>query len=416
VDDLAGVDERRDQTREALSFPVGGSVAPGFETVREAFVEAQRADEGGAQLCVYRDGQVVVDLWAGRDTVNDRPYTDETIAVLMSCTKGAVAAAAQMLAERGQLDFDAPVARYWPAFAQNGKADVRVRELMAHSAGLMGFEPESGIGATALLDWDRCVGALETMAPLWSPGAAYLYHFITYGILVGEVIRRVSGKTVGRFFADEIAGPLKLDIWIGLPEGQEHRRAPHFKTGPQVTVEQWRALLAGLGVDVEARLPRTLVNTLATTDAFIDLANSSRTARAVEIPAGNGVGDARSLARMYAALIGEVDGVRLIGEAAMERARTSQTAGLGPPAELANLPRPANPQAFGLGFELPSTGVPMLGAGAFGHSGAGGRLGFAHPETGVAVGYVCNTMLNSPAGPDVRWVGWTQALQEAVRR
>jgi CubicO group peptidase (beta-lactamase class C family) len=411
---LSDVDGVQAETDKAPPFAVGGAVAPGFEGVREAFVEAQRADEGGAQLCVFRHGQVVVNLWAGRDKISDRPYTDETIAVLMSCTKGAVATVASMLAERGLLDFDAPVARYWPGFAQNGKADVRVRALMAHSVGLMGFEPEAGIGAVELMDWSRCVGALETMEPLWPPSSAYLYHFITYGVLVGEVIRRVSGKTVGQFFAAEIAAPLKLDMWIGLPEAEAHRRAPHFKTGPKITVEQWRTMFAGMGVDPEARLPRTLIDTLTLTDAFINLANSSPKALQVEIPAGNGVGDARSLARMYAALIGEVDGVRLIGAAAMERARTSQTAGLGPPAEFASMPRPAQPQAFGLGFELPSTGNPMLGTGSFGHAGAGGRLGFAHPESGVAVGYVCNTMLNSPAGPDARWVDWTRALHEAV--
>ena len=168
--------------------------------MREAFAQAQKADTGGAQLCIYRDGRKVVDLWTGHDRINNRPYTDQTLAIMMSCSKGAVATAAHMLSERGLLDLDAPVTKYWPEFGHAGKADVPVSYLLSHRVGLSGFEPGSGIGPRELLDWKKSTSALAAMAPLWPPGTAYMYHAVTYGYLVGEVIRRVSGKTPGKTF------------------------------------------------------------------------------------------------------------------------------------------------------------------------------------------------------------------------
>src|SRR5262249_143431 len=161
-------------------------------------------------------------------------------------------------------DFDAPVARYWPEFAAAGKGDIRVRHLLSHSAGLMGYEPESGIGASDLLDWQRATEGLARMEPLWEPGTAYFYHFVTFGFLVGEVGQGVSGKSVGRFLADEVARPLKIDMWIGLPEAEEDRVAPHFSRLPAITEEQWRALLGGAGIDLTTRLARTVLYTFRT--------------------------------------------------------------------------------------------------------------------------------------------------------
>ncbi|MFI4933173.1 MAG: serine hydrolase domain-containing protein [Caulobacterales bacterium] len=395
------------------TLPAGGTVAPGFEGVRAAFLEAQAADRGGAQLCIYQHGRRVVDLWAGSDPANERAYGETTLGVLMSCTKGVVATAAHMLAQRGQLDFDAPAARYWPEFAEGGKGEITVRTLMSHAGGLMGYDPETGMGAAEQFDWERSVSTIAAMEPLWTPGTAALYHFITFGVLTGEIIRRIDGRTPGRFVAEEIAQPLGLDLWIGLPEAQESRLAPHFNDGLQVSPEQWKMMLAGMGIDVDSRLVRTFLATVVATDGAIGLMNTSRAARAAELPAGNAVGDARSLAKFYAALIGEVGGVRLLSAEAVERARAPQTAGIGPPPELARLAQGA-PQPFALGFELPSAVKPMLGPGSFGHSGAGGRMGFAHPEHGIALGYVCNTMLNSMTAPDPRWVGWTKALNESL--
>src|ERR1700761_3984891 len=166
---------------------VGGFTARGYEGVRDAFASAQADDEGGGQLCVYRHGRKVVDLWTGRDKVNDRPYTDETIAMCFSVSKGATATMAHMLAERGLLDYGAPVAHYWPEFAANGKAKITVADTLAHRAGLNAFDPDNGPALSDMGDWKRCTEALAQMEPLWEPGSAFSYHALTYGFLVGEV-------------------------------------------------------------------------------------------------------------------------------------------------------------------------------------------------------------------------------------
>ena len=398
---------------DVQSFPAGGTVASGFEGVRGAFLEAQRGDAGGAQLCVYRHGERVVDLWAGWDNANGRPYGADTIAVLMSCTKGVVATGVHILADRGLIDLDAPMAHYWPAFAGGGKGDITVRQILSHTGGLMNFDPDSRMGPAEFFDFQVAARALETMAPLWPPGRAVMYHFITFGTLAAELIRRVDGRRIGQFVAEEIAGPLGADLWIGLPESQEPRRAPHSSQDASVGAEAYARLLAAAGCDLNDRLVRAFLDVAVTADAAITQLNTNRAYRAAELPAGNAIADARALARIHAALIGEVDGVRLISEAAMEKARQCQTEGLGAPGEMAKLPG-SGAQPYGLGYELPSKVKPMLGPGSFGHAGAGGRMGFAHPESGTAVAYVCNTMLNSPTGPDPRWIGWTAALHEAL--
>lgn len=395
------------------SFPAGGTVAAGFEGVREAFLAAQREDAGGAQLCVYRDGERVVDLWAGWDNANHRPYGEDTIGVLMSCTKGVVASGVHILADRGLIDVDAPMARYWPEFAQGGKGEITLRQILSHTGGLMNFDPDHHLTAADHFDHARSAHSLAVMTPLWEPGRAVMYHFITFGTLAAELIRRVDGRGIGQFVAEEIVAPLGVDLWIGLPEAEEPRRAPHSSQDAAVGAEAWSKLLAGAGCDLNDRLIRAFLSVAVTADAAIAELNTNRAYRAAELPAGGAIADARALAKIYASLIGEVDGVRLISEAAMQRARAVQTEGLGAPGEMAKLPG-SGAQPYALGYELPSRPKPMLGPGSFGHAGAGGRLGFAHPESGTAVGYVCNTMLNTPASPDPRWIGWTAALREAL--
>lgn len=391
---------------------VGGYTTRGYEGVREAFAAAQGADEGGGQLCVYRHGEKVVDLWAGRDKANDRPYGEEQITVIMSCTKGATAAVVHRLAERGLIDYEAPVSDYWPQFAQNGKADARVWHLMSHSVGLPGVEPESGVTAHDMLYAERHVPALEAMAPVWTPGASCQYHPITYGSLLNEVVRRVSGKSVAQLFAEEIAGPLSLDFWIGLPEREEPRVAPHFSPTPGFTPEQLTAFIAGMGIDTSTRLAQVVLHSFRHTGELIETMNN-REARAAEVPAGNGVADAASLARMYAAMIGEVDGVRIVKPETVEKARTLRTAGMTPPGDFAKLQMGA-PTAYGLGYEFTKPTLPMLGPGSFGHAGAGGRIGFAHPESGTAAAFVANTMLTVPPNTsDPRW-SWMEELRKAL--
>ena len=388
-----------------------GYVARGYEGVRDAFAAAQATDEGGGQLAVYRHGEKVVDLWAGRDKVGDRPYGQETITIIMSCTKGATAAVVHRLAERGLIDYEAPVAEYWPQFAAGGKADARIWHLMSHSVGLPGVDPESGVTSWDMLTPAKHVPVLEAMEPVWTPGASCHYHPITYGSLLNEVVRRVTGKSVSAVFAEEIAGPLGLSFWIGLPEAEEPRVAPHFSVGPELTAEAITALLTGMGIDTSTRLAKVTLNSFKhTAELIVDMNN--RAGRAAEVPAGNGVADAASLAKMYASMIGEVDGVRLLKPETVQKARTLRTGAMSPAGDLGKL-QLGPPTAYGLGYEFAKPNLPMLGEGSFGHAGAGGRIGFAHPESGVAAAYVANTMLTVPAGPDPRWT-WMGELQKAV--
>jgi CubicO group peptidase (beta-lactamase class C family) len=390
---------------------VGGYVARAYEGVREAFASAQAADVGGGQLCIYRHGEKVVDIWAGRDKVNDRPYTDETLTVIMSCTKGATAAVVHRLAERGLIDYEAPVANYWPEFAAGGKGDARVWQLMSHSVGLPGVDPDSGVTALDLLILDRHLPALEAMVPVWSPGASCHYHPITYGSLLDGLVRRVTGKSVSRLLAEEISGPLGLDFWIGLPIEEDHRVAPHFQLTPGLTAEQIAGLLTSVGIDIETRLAKVFLLSLQHTGELIEKMNNQAT-RAAQLPAGNGVTNAASLAKMYAAMIGEVDGVRLLKPETVERARTLRTGSMSPAGDLGKL-QIGLPTRYGLGYQLAREDTEMMGPGSFGHDGAGGRAAFAHPESGVAAAYVANTMSSDFNVPDPRWA-WMSELRKAV--
>jgi CubicO group peptidase (beta-lactamase class C family) len=391
---------------------VGGYVSRGYEGVRDAFASAQAADEGGGQLCVYRHGQKVVDLWAGRDKVNDRPYGEDTLTIIMSCTKGATAAVVHRLAERGLIDYEARVADYWPEFAAGGKDDARVWQLMSHSVGLPGLDPDSGLVATDLLQFDRHIGALEAMAPVWTPGASCHYHPISYGSMLDGLVRKVTGKRVAQLLAEEISEPLGLEFWIGLPEEQDARVAPHFQLGERLSVEQVTALLTGMGIDMSTRLAKTFLLSMQHTAELIEGMNN-RPGRAAELPAGNGVTNAASLAKMYAAMIGEVDGVRLLKPETVEKARTSRTDKMSPAGDLGKLAALGLPVHYGLGYQLATVETDRLGPGSFGHDGAGGRVAFAHPESGTAAAYVANTMAQGFGGPDPRWA-WIEELRKAV--
>jgi len=391
---------------------VGGYVSCGYEGVRDAFASAQAADEGGGQLCVYRHGHKVVDIWAGRDKVNDRLYGEDTITVIMSCTKGATAAVVHMLAERGLIDYEARVADYWPEFAAGGKGDARVWHLMSHSVGLPGLDPDSGLTALDLLSLDRHLPSLEAMTPVWTPGASCHYHPITYGSLLDGLVRRVSGKSVSRLLAEEISGPLGLDFWIGLPLDEDHRVAPHFQPTPSFSADQIAALLGSLGIDMSTRLAKVFLLSAQHTGELIEEMNNQAT-RAAELPAGNGITNAASLAKMYAAMVGDVDGVRLFKPETVERARTLRTGAMTPAGDFAKLQALGLPTGYGLGYQLAGEAMPMVGPGSFGHDGAGGRIAFAHPESGTAAAFVANTMSAGFSGSDPRWA-WIEELRKAV--
>ncbi len=384
---------------------INGEVEPGFEPVREAFAAnfTQHGDIGAA-VCVYWHGRPVVDLWGGvADSETGRPWARDTLQLVYSATKGATATAAHMLVERGMLDLDAPVAKYWPEFVANDKADIPVRWLLSHQAGLVALDEPLPLAQA--LAWDPMAAALAAQRPLWTPGTAHGYHGRTWGWLVGEVIRRVSGRSPGRFFADEIAGPLGLDFFIGLPVSERTRvsRMVYRRPAVDLTTVPAESLPEELREQVDAwRDPNSFSNrAFAVTDpAAIDF--DSPEVQAAELPSSNGIGTARALARLYAAVIGEVDGVRLLSPGALASATKEQASGQDEVMVI--------PSRFSTGFMLPTGSNPMTGPNAFGHTGRGGSLGFADPEHGIAFGYVMNHIMSG--SDDVR----AAALTEAVRK
>ena len=398
---LAGT-SRAALSDESPTAQIGGTVAPGFERVRDAFAaNFEQHGDVGAAFSLYHRGVKVVDLWGGvADVETGRPWAEDSIVLVFSSTKGATAICAHLLAQRGELDFDAPVAEYWPEFAAAGKQDIPVRWLLSHEVGLPVFD--NPMTAEEWLSWEAPVKALAAQRPVWEPGTAHGYHAGTYGWLVGEVVRRISGKSVGTFFADEVAGPLGLDFWIGLPESEESRVVPMIgidlqdsDVDEQALTERRRTLLE------TARDPDSLLNRPSTTTAP-DM--NSRAFHAAEIPAGNGITDARSLARMYASLIGDgVDGVRLLNDETVARASTEQANGRD---EVMGIET-----RFGLGFSLDGT---YGGESAFGHGGAGGSLGFADPKAEIAFGYVMNKM-QLVANDDPRTLNLIAAAHESLK-
>jgi CubicO group peptidase (beta-lactamase class C family) len=391
---------------------IHGHVAPGFEKVRDAF--QKNFDEGkeiGAAFSAYHHGAKVVDLWGGvADEESGRPWEQNTIILVFSTTKGATAICANKLAQEGLLDVDAPVVEYWPEFAANGKQDVPVSYLLSHQAGLAWIDGE--MTTEEALSWDPVVAALAAQKPSWEPGSQHGYHATTYGWLVGEVIRRITGKSVGTYFHEQVASPLGLDFWIGLPAEYESRVAMLTPMIPgEVSVEKLRnpgedpvAQMMSAFLGPETMLGRAL---FAPGGALTDQKIwNSRAMRAAEVPAANGVGDARSLARMYAACIGDVDGVRLLSTEQIKRATTQQTKG--PNKILMDMDI-----QFGLGFMLPSTLMTLGGPAGFGHFGAGGSVGWADPDAEFGFGYVMNRMDLGLAG-DLRSFNLINACYDSV--
>ncbi|WP_063048920.1 serine hydrolase domain-containing protein [Nocardia arthritidis] len=363
---------------------VEGTVAAGYQAVREAFAANFTGHgEVGAAVCVYRDGQPVVDLWGGSaDPGAGRPWQRDTLQLVYSATKGVVATIAHLLAQRGELDLDAPVARYWPEFAAGGKAGIPVRWLLTHRAGVAALDKP--VPLDDALAWTPMVEALAAQAPNWQPGTAFGYHGRTYGWLIGEVIRRVSGRTPGRFLAEEIAGPLDIDFFIGLPPAAQHRvsrlvfaPAPDLSEVPEENVpESLRPLLAAM------RDPQALVNRAFQITDPADIDFDSPAVQAAELPASNGIGTARGLARLYAALVGEVNGRRLLTDETVAAATREQVAGTDRVLML--------PGRYASGYMLPTPELPLGGGASFGHPGRGGSLAFADPDRRLAFAYVTN--------------------------
>jgi len=396
-----------------------GWTAPGWEPARDAF--ERNFDKGleiGAAFSAYHRGEMVVDLWGGlADAYEQRPWEEDTIVLTYSTTKGATAALVHALADAGAIDVEAPVVEYWPEFGEAGKAGIPVSHLLSHQAGLAWTDGE--MAAEEALAWDPVIRALEAQAPHWEPGTRHGYHATTYGWLVGEVVRRIRGTGFGAAFRQVVGDPLALDFFIGLPEEEDHRVALlHAQMPPEsglAGAATGAGAVAGAGasaaqepVDPEeagqslrdllvqlfgpdAPLPKAL---WAPGDALADHSLwNSRRLRAAELPAANGVGDARSIARMYGACIGEVatprgERVRLFSEEQLQAATRQRTQG----GDLVILDVDLQ---FGLGFMLSRGVTETMGVGgprSFGHFGLGGSVGWADPDAELAFGYVTNRM------------------------
>jgi CubicO group peptidase (beta-lactamase class C family) len=402
---------------------VHGTVSDGFEPVRDAFVRNfTEHGEVGASCSVVIDGTVVVDLWAGTvDRDSDVAWEQDTLVNVYSSTKGLTALCANILADRGELDLDAPVTEVWPEFGQAGKDTLPVRHLLTHEAGLPVIDEE--LPEHAAIDWDHMVGALERQAPVWEPGSRQGYHAVTFGWLVGEVVRRVTGTdTFDEALRQLVTAPLGLDFHVGLPDAEHHRVARLVRDAPG-------AVGVGKtdGVEPEARPAfardsaalQRLIEAYTSPDSLamrsLGLASAPRAPsnnspewRRAQVPAANGHGNARALARVYGALArgGEIDGVRIISAEGVERAAREQVDG--PDAVL------VMPTRRSLGFMLPVPGQPdQRGPNSFGHAGAGGSLGYADPDRALGFGYAMNRMW--PGGfmaPDPR----AQSLVAAIHR
>ncbi len=372
---------------------INGHVAAGFESVRDAFA-ANFANDGdvGASFCATLKGEIVVDIWAGvADAETGKPWERDTIVNVYSTTKTMCALTALLLADRGELDFAKPVAHYWPEFAANGKAAVTVAQLMSHSAGLSGFKEK--MAKDDLYDWEKVTSLLAAQAPFWEPGTAPGYHAMTQGFLVGEVVRRIAGVTLGTLFRTEIAEALGADFHIGLPASEDHRVATLIPPPP--------------GQGIADMTDRPLTANMASNPAINPLETRTRAWRAAEMPAANGQGNARSVAMVQTLVAngGVSGGKRILSEAGVRRALESQIQGedmvLGIPVH------------YGLGYGLPGGQMPFANPNSCYWGGYGGSIVINDLDAQTTFAYAMNKMAGTTVG-DMRAFSLAMAMWQAL--
>jgi CubicO group peptidase (beta-lactamase class C family) len=365
-----------------------------FAAVRTAF-EANFANESdtGASFCATHNGETIVDLWGGfADEEQTRPWQKDTIVNVYSTTKTMTALTALLLADRGLIDFKAPVAKYWPQFAANGKAGVTVAHLMSHSAGLSGWKEKVTI--QDVYDWEKMTSLLAAQAPYWEPGTAAGYHALTQGYLVGEVVRRVTGKSIGTVFREEIAQPLKADFWIGLPASEDARVAELIPPPPGEAVG-------------DGGSQNELLNNMATNPGIDVSETKTRAWRGAEIPAAGGTGNARSVAGIHAILAngGVAKGKRFMSEAGVRKALELQVEGTDKVMGI--------PARFGLGFGLAGGMIPFPNPNSMFWGGYGGSIALIDMDAHTTIAYVMNVMHGTTTG-DMRGFGLAMAAWDAL--
>ena len=372
---------------------IDGHVAPAFVAVRDAFAENFAAGDLGAACAVIHGDETVVDLWGGhRDVAATQPWERDTIVNVWSTTKMMAALCVLVLHDRGALSVDDPVAAHWPEFAAAGKEDVLVRHVLSHTAGLAGYDEP--IDEDQMFDPIGCAARLAAQAPWWPPGSASGYHASTQGPLLGEIVRRVDGRSLGTFFREEIAGPLRADFHIGTPDAAFPRVA-------EMRTDEIDDGVLG-GDSIRARQLRG-------EPSHLPLVNTDRWRR-FEQPAGNGHGNARSVATIVSCLArgGVVDGHRVVSEATIERCFEVQADGIDLVLWI--------PVRFGIGFGLPSTGIPMgVDDRTLLWAGWGGSMAVVDVENGLTVVYVMNRMQDGTVG-GMRSARVVFAAHECARR
>ena len=363
---------------------VQGHCESGFGRVADVFAaQLESGRDIGGSVGVYLDGKPVVEIWGGSaDPDRGVPWAEHTITPIGSTSKALASTAVLILVDRGLLDLDQPVASYWPAFGQNGKEEISVRLVLSHRSGVAALDlPINNDQAAAL---DPVLRLIEQQRPWWRPGAKHGYHAMTYGFIVSGLVRAVSGRTVGEFFADEVARPLDLDLHIGLPREMYDMVAPMIGPAQRQAIRSmlnpvWFRFALGVANKRSASYKATFGGTSVSFDDAEELVRYD-----VEDASAGALGNGPSLARMFAALIGEVDGRRLISADLMNAVRQPQASGRDVVLRVRT--------DWGLGFALPGGPMwPEVGVpGIFGHGGASGSLGFADPEHRLAFGYAPN--------------------------
>ena len=357
-------------------FPVQGQCDERFAGVRAAFDNNLRQGfDVGASVAITIDGELVVDLWGGAaDAARTTPWRSDTLVTVFSTTKTMTALTALFLADQGELDLDAPIARYWPEFAAAGKEGVLVRHALGHTAGLPTWDEQ--LAFDDIFDWDKVCGLLARQAPWWTPGTASGYHALTQGYLVGEVVRRITGQTLGTFFARELAAPLGGDFYIGLPPSEDHR----VSLGVLPANPEEPASGPG-SIGMKVHLNPGLLREKTWEEGW----------RRAEIPAGNGFGNARSIARIQSLLAcgGDVNGRRIMSRAGCEAVFQQQSDG----PDLAFLA----PVRFGMGYALSSMGLPVpRGRRVCLWGGSGGSLIIVDFDARMTFAYAMNQLEGSP--------------------
>ncbi len=362
------------QTKGTMMTKIHGFTSDDFAPLRTAFADCFAMGQHGGSVAVVHRGVVVAELWGGSsDAAGLRPWQQDTLVNVWSCTKGIAAVALAILVDRGLVDYDAPLARYWPEFGAGGKGDITVAEALSHQAGVHGLSVPMDLAG--LYAGGPFAQALAAMEPLWPPRSRWVYHPIALGTLVAEPLRRITGQSFGAFLANEIARPLGADIFVGLPEQEEHRVAEMVE-GPGAA--------DGVAVTLAGAYPHGWQNpTIRATEP------NTRAWRAAEIPGANGQATAKALALIYGDLVSGAS--KLLSPGALAQATKLRFDGVDA--------EDAAPVAFAAGFSLmPAHARP----GAFGHAGWGGAFGFADPTEGFGIGYATNHMLGFADGVDPR--------------